>query len=96
MYNKETEMFDWDEDNIRHIARHDVTPEEAEEALTIAPLDAVQQYYEGEERFLYLGVTAALRILIVVVTWRSDQLRVITARSASPAQRDLYWLERGG
>jgi hypothetical protein len=31
--------FDWDEANMRHIARHGVTPEEAEEAVTNDPLE---------------------------------------------------------
>jgi hypothetical protein len=31
--------FDWDLANVRHIARHDVTPGEAEEALENDPVD---------------------------------------------------------
>ena len=27
------ELFDWDDANIRHIAEHDVNPEEAEEVV---------------------------------------------------------------
>jgi uncharacterized protein len=88
-------MFDWDEDNVGHIARHGVTPEEAEEALTLAPLDVTRQYYEDEHRFLQIGVTSTTRVLVVVTTWRGDQIRVITARTASPALREFYWLERG-
>jgi hypothetical protein len=43
-------MFDWDEANLAHIARHGITREEAEQAVRIAPLDVMRQYYEEEER----------------------------------------------
>jgi uncharacterized DUF497 family protein len=89
-------MFDWDEDDIGHIANHGITPEEAEEALTIAPLDVTRQYYKHEERFLQIGVTAALRVLAVVTTWRGDLIRVVTAYPAPAAIREYYWQERRG
>ena len=44
--------FDWDERNIDHIARHNITPDEAEEAF----LDAL--FRKGREgRLLVYGVT---------------------------------------
>jgi hypothetical protein len=37
-------MFDWDEDNLRHVAEHDVEPSEAEEVGTNDPLDLEEQF----------------------------------------------------
>jgi hypothetical protein len=36
-------MFDWDAANIAHIARHGVTPQQAEQALSIFPIDLLRQ-----------------------------------------------------
>jgi uncharacterized DUF497 family protein len=80
-------VFDWDEDNIRHIAEHGVTQQEAEYALTNNPTDAIEQDHEGEVRFWQLGFTEANRCLIVVTTWRGEKLRVVTAY---PAPRALF------
>jgi uncharacterized protein len=87
-------MFDWDEANVAHIAKHGVTPEEAEEALSLAPIDVVNQQYEEEERFLQLGITSGMRILVVITTWRGDLLRVVTAYPATEALRAYYVKER--
>jgi len=44
-------QFDWDIDNVRHLARHRVTPEEAEQAILDenAILMEIESIY-GEER----------------------------------------------
>jgi uncharacterized protein len=87
-------MFDWDEANVAHIAKHGVTLEEAEEAIMIAPIDLESQYYEGEERFLLVGITSAARVLVVAITWRGDRVRVVTAYPAPAGLRQRYWAER--
>ena len=84
----EEQVFDWDEENLHHIARHGVTQQEAEEAeyaLTNNPTDAVEQDHDGEVRFWQLGFTEANRCLIVVTTWRGEKLRVVTAYPAPRA-----------
>ncbi len=82
--------FDWDEDNIRHIARHDVTVEEAEYVLEHQTVELGRQHFRGEERFAEVGMTAQGRIVLVVITWRDERIRVVTAYDASKAQRVLY------
>jgi uncharacterized DUF497 family protein len=42
--------FDWDEANIGHLARHNVSPEEAEQVILSDPVDLGIQMVEGEER----------------------------------------------
>jgi uncharacterized DUF497 family protein len=90
MYAKGDLLFDWDEANITHIAKHNVTPEEAEQALLNDPADVERQTRWGEERLLQIGSTDAMRLLGLVTTWRDDRTRVITAYPATPAQREFY------
>jgi uncharacterized DUF497 family protein len=87
-------IFDWDEANRNHIARHDVTPNEAEEVVLGDPLDMELQVAgesDGEERLQQLGETASGRILQLVTTWRDGKVRVISAWDA-PRQLRLYYL----
>jgi uncharacterized DUF497 family protein len=87
--------FDWDRANIRHIARHRVRPEEAEQALRNLPFDLEYQVVGGEQRWTSLGQTDGLRILLVVWTLRADVVRVVTARSASKQLSQAYLRHKG-
>ena len=71
--------FDWDADNEQHIARHDINPKEAEEAILIEPLEADVQPHESEERVLCFGRTNSGRLLTVLYIERRAKIRVITA-----------------
>jgi hypothetical protein len=87
--------FDWDEANLAHIARHSVTPEEAEQVLLGFPLDMELQIADesnGEERLLQIGETAKGRILQLVTTWRDGKVRVITVWDDVPKQLKDYYL----
>jgi len=84
-------MFDWDEENLRHIARHGVTSNEAEEALMNNPTDGIEEDHDGEIRFNQIGVTEEQRCLVVITTWRGDKLRVVTAFPAPPALKRIYF-----
>ena len=87
-------LFDWDQSNRKHVARHQVTPGEAEEVILNDPVDLEMQTEEGEERLVQLGETGEGRILIVVTTWRAEKIRVITAFLAPRRLRELYWREK--
>lgn len=87
-------LFDWDEENLSHIARHHVSPEEAEEVLLNDPLDLEYQDQDGEERTLQIGLTLSMRFLAVATTLRSGRIRVITAYPATPKQQLVYLRQR--
>jgi uncharacterized protein len=87
--------FDWDEGNIRQIARHELNPEEAEQAIRNDPLDLGSQTVDGEERFLSLGLTDRGRLLVVATTMRNLQVRVVTAYAAGRKLALLYAKEKG-
>ena len=83
-------LFDWDESNRKHVARHRVTPAEAEQVVLNDPLDLEMQTEDGEERLVQLGATDKGRILIVITSWRGGMVRVITAFPAPGQLRELY------
>ena len=87
--------FAWDEANIGHLARHGVTPEEAEQVILSDPVDLGMEIVEGEERYLNLGSTQRDRILLVVTTWREDRVRVVTAFDPVKRLIQFYYQERG-
>ena len=83
--------FDWNAENVRHLKRHRVTPNEFEELMTGGPMYLEYQARNDEERYKVLGATDAGRILIGIWTPREGKLRAVTAYAASRVYRDLYW-----
>ncbi len=88
--------FDWDSANVEHIARHGVTPEEAEQVVQNNPLDAPAVLRNGETRTVHLGQTDAGRVLVVVFTERNSLYRVVTARPAKRKERAFYEKHKAG
>lgn len=86
--------FEWDAANRTHIARHAITPEEAEEAVVIEPLEAAVQQHEGEEPVLCFGRIKAGRLLTILYTGRRGKVRVVTAYEMTNAQQRLYFEEK--
>ncbi len=85
------DLFDWDDGNLDHIARHNVTREEAEEALLDRRRVGVHVHQDsGEQRCGAIGATGDGRILAVVFTKRAAKLRVVTARTADQTERRRY------
>jgi len=84
--------FQWDAWNIGHIARHNVTPEEAEEAFCNEPL-----FLRGRSGTrMVLGRTEAGRFLTVIyVTRPGGSVYVVTARDMDRKERRRYRRERG-
>ncbi|MGH9618426.1 MAG: BrnT family toxin [Bryobacteraceae bacterium] len=88
-------VFDWDDANRNHIARHGVSPQEAEEVIENDPLDFDVEPVDGEERIASVGRTDRGRILVVVSTFRHTRTRIITAFPAPNALIDLYFTQKG-
>ena len=83
----------WDEDNIQHIARHNVTPEEVEEVC----YENKPLIYRGKHSLYYaLGRTQAGRYLFIVVRYLGQgRARPVTARNMDKKDRRLYKDKRG-
>ena len=58
---------------------------EDEWALTIK-----QEIVKNEQRFASIGTDFLGRIIIVVYTYRGDDIRFISARSATKSERNVY------
>ena len=49
-----------------------------------------EQSDPGEQRFVTLGTGAAGRLLVVVYTWRGENIRIISVRPAEAHEREEY------
>jgi uncharacterized DUF497 family protein len=83
--------FEWDAGkNARNIRKHGihfadaVAALEDEHAITIR-----DEYSADEERFISLGLDSGLHALVVVYTYRGENIRIISARLAEPQERKL-------
>jgi uncharacterized protein len=48
----------------------------------------------SEQRFITLGMGALGKLLVVVYTWRGEDIRIISARPAEAHEREEYEAER--
>ena len=91
--------FDWDQrKNLSNQAKHGVSFEEARTAFydEYARVLADPDHSHEEDRFMLLGLSLTLRLLIVCHCYReSDEvIRIISARKATRKEQNEYkgWL----
>ncbi len=89
-------MFEWNYDNLLHIAKHGVSASEAEEVILNDPIELRFEIRNGEERHSQVGETVGGRVLVVVVTWRGHDIRVVTAYPAPKLLRVFYLNQKRG
>ena len=93
---QEAPEFDWDDANRDHLARHRVTPEEAEQAILDSHAILLEiESAGGEERAKAVGMTSRGRVLAAVFALRGETIPVITAYAASPRLQVLYFRQQG-
>jgi hypothetical protein len=88
--------FEWDERNNReNIRKHKVS---FEDARTVFYDENAIRYFdpdhsEKEERFLMLGMSFTLRVLVVCHCFRATDstIRIISARKANKREQADYW-----
>jgi len=83
----------WDpEKAASNVGKHGVRFAEAipvlEDPLAVTVLD--DESDPLEQRAVAIGFGALGRILVVVYTWRGDDIRLISARLAEPHEREAY------
>jgi len=78
----------WDADSIFHIARHNISPEEVEEAV----FEGNPIILKGrEKRYIILSQCSSGRQLTIVVAFKlKGRVRVITARDMNTKERKYY------
>ena len=90
----EISEFQWDDNNIEHISRHEVTPGDVEDVA----FDDDPRIRKGRKGTRYmLGYTIAGRYLFVVYVLKSKGVaRVITAMDMDYKTRKLYRKQKRG
>jgi len=90
--------FEWDEERKAglNFLKHGVRMPEAipvfDDPYAITIID--EESDPREQRFITLGMGAAGRVLVVAYTWRGDDIRLISARSAEAHEREEYEARR--
>ena len=88
-------LFSWDDGKEReNLRKHGISFEEATTVFAdeSARLKHDPDHSQQEDRFLLLGFSAKLRILVVVHAYRQDEteIRMISARKATRNERKQY------
>lgn len=88
-------IFSWDDRKERDNQRkHGISFEEAVTAFTDenARVKHDSEHSEDEDRFILLGFSAKLRLLVVAHAYRKDEteIRIISARKATRNERRQY------
>lgn len=89
----QSELFEWDDEKAEsNLHKHGV---DFEEAATV--FDDLYARYEtdmlhsgDETRGIVTGFSSMSRVLLVVYTERTERIRFISARKATPAERRAY------
>jgi len=82
----------WDPEKAKNnYQKHKIHFADAETVLydTMA-LTIEDQDVDGEKRFVTIGPDSIGRIVLVVYTYRGDQIRLICARKATSSERRYY------
>jgi len=88
--------FQWDQiKNRENIKKHKVSFEEAKTVFydESARLISDPEHSINEERFILLGISAKLRLLIVVHAYKENDevIRIISARKATKSESKYYY-----
>ena len=71
--------------------KHRIRFSDAEPALfDLMALTIEDETVQGEQRFVSIGSDALNRILVLVYTYRGDDIRLISARRATRKERKAY------
>jgi uncharacterized DUF497 family protein len=85
--------FEWDPDKAaENLAKHGVSFEEAATVFrdTLSATGADPDHSFNEERFLTFGISTGGRLLVIAHTDSDDIIRIISARRATPSEREIY------
>lgn len=87
------EGFEWDDNKARHnLAKHGISFVEAT-TVFLDPLSITvndPDHSQGEQRYLVIGYSNRVRLLVVVHVDRGDNIRIISARPATRYERRIY------
>ncbi len=84
--------YEWDAHKAAaNLSKHGIDFADAVTALEDDAAITVVDEFADEERFVTIGTDALGRLLVVVYTWRGqDVIRIISARKATARERRQY------
>jgi len=90
-----TLKFDWDKNKAtKNLVKHKVSFEEAQSVFDddFARLIPDPDHSENEERFILLGLSCSLKVLVVVHCYKDEDniIRLISARKATKPESKIY------
>ncbi|MEO0887255.1 MAG: BrnT family toxin [Cyanobacteria bacterium J06648_10] len=84
-------LYQWDPNKAAvNMRKHDI---DFADAVSVFADDFAISFEEkrfDEERYIVIGVDSLGRVLVVVYTWRGDEIRLISARKATHRERQQY------
>jgi hypothetical protein len=76
-------MFEWDESKAnQNMLKHGIAFADTFAVFEDPTAVTVEDFQRGEQRYITIGMDAFGRILVVVYTWRRENIRIISARKA--------------
>ena len=83
--------YQWDSDKaIANLRKHGIDFADAVAILSDDIAITVQDERFDEERFITIGMDGLGRVIVVVYTWRGNDIRLISARPATRAECRQY------
>ena len=76
-------MFEWDKSKAtENQSKHGISFADTFGVFEDPNAVTLEDFQRGEQRYVTIGMDAFGRILVVVYTWRGDNIRIISARKA--------------
>jgi uncharacterized DUF497 family protein len=76
-------MFEWDKSKAKeNKSKHGISFADTFAVFEDPNAVTLEGFRRGEQRYVTVGMDAFGRILVVVYTWRGDNIRIISARKA--------------
>ena len=76
-------MFEWDESKDKeNKSKHGISFADTFAVFEDPNAVTLEDFRQGEQRYVTIGMDVFGRILVVVYTWREDNIRIISARKA--------------
>lgn len=83
--------YQWDNDKATaNLRKHGIDFADAVSVFSDALAITIPDQRFDEERFITVGMDAFGRVLVVVYTWRGNEIRLISARKATRPERKQY------
>jgi hypothetical protein len=83
--------YQWDNDKATaNLRKHGIDFADAVSVFSDDLAITIPDERFDEERFITVGMDAFGRVLVVVYTWRGNEIRLISARKATRPERQQY------